>query len=77
MVMEFNTGQTVPITKETGISTKLKDKEHSGMQKEMSIVVNSEMTWQMGTESIHTSTAASIKVSSVMMYKKDTVKKNG
>lgn len=77
MGMGFNIGLTVPITKETGISTKQKAKEHSGMPKEMFIVVSLEMIWQMGTESIHISTAASIKVSSVMMFKKDTVKKNG
>ena len=77
MDMGFSIGLTVHIMKETGILTKQKDKELFGMPKEMSIVVSSEMIWQMDTENIHISTAANIRVNSEMMSKKVTAKKNG
>jgi hypothetical protein len=52
--MEFNIGLMELITKDSGISIKLKDKEHFGMLKEMCIEGNLEMIWQMDMENILT-----------------------
>ena len=75
--MEYSTGPMVPTTKEIGTLTKQKDKEHSGMPKEMSTVANSKMTWPMDMENTLISTAANIKVSLKMTSKKDMERKNG
>ena len=76
-VMEYSTGLMAHITKASGTSTKLKDKEFSGMQKEMFTRATSEMIWLMDMESILTSTAAGIKENSKMMYKKAMVRRSG
>ena len=76
-VTESNTGLMVLITKGTGVTTKQKDKGLSGMLKVMFIEAILEMIWQMVTVNTHISTAQNIKESLEMMYKKDTVKKNG
>ena len=75
--MEYNTGQMVPIMKETGFSIKQKVKELSGMPKEMYIVESSKTIWQMDMENTHILTAVNIKVNLEMMFKKGMVKKNG
>ena len=63
--------------KETGCLTKLKDKVHSGMQREMFIEVNLKTTWLMGMENILISTDLNIKESLETMCKKVMEKKNG
>ena len=75
--MEFNIGLMELITKDSGISIKLKDKEHFGMLKEKCIEGNLEMIWQMDMENILTLMEANIKVSLKMMFKRVMEKKNG
>ena len=77
MVTVSNTGPTEHITRVSGISTKLKAKEHSGMQKEMCTMVSSGMIWPMGMECTLILTVASIKVNSKMMFRRVMAKKNG
>ena len=52
MVMVFNIGQMVLITRVNGTLTKLKGKEPSGMPRETFIMENSEMIWPMDMENI-------------------------
>ena len=77
MDTEYNTGSMEPTTKVSGTTIKLKDKELSITPKEISTEENSRMTWPMAMENTFISMEASIKVSSKMMCKKDTAKKNG
>lgn len=77
MVMEYSTGQMVPIMKDNGFSIRLKDKEHFGMLKEIFIEENSKMIWQMDMENIFILTEVNIKEILKMMFKKDMEKKNG
>jgi len=52
MVMVYNTGQMELIMKVSGSITKQKDRESSGMPKEIFIMENSKMIWQMVMENI-------------------------
>ena len=76
-VMEFNIGLMELIMKDSGILTKLKDKVHFGMLKEMFTEENSEMIWPMDTENTPTSMEANIKVSLKTMFKRVMERKNG
>jgi hypothetical protein len=53
MVMVYNTGQMELIMKVSGSITRQKDKEFSGMLKEIFIMENSKMIWQMAMVNIH------------------------
>jgi len=77
MDMEFSTGPTELIMRDSGTSIKLKDKELSGMLKAMYIEENSKTIWPMDMESTLISTEANIKESSKMMSKRATEKKSG
>ena len=53
MAMVYNTGQMELIMKVSGSITRQKDKEFSGMLKEIFIMENSKMIWQMAMVNIH------------------------
>ena len=77
MGMEYNTGSTVLIMKDTGLITRLKVRAPSGTLRVTSTEESSKTIWLTDTESTLTSTAASIKESSETMSKRATVKKSG
>ena len=77
MDMEFSTGTTVPTMRDSGLITKLKDKGHFGMLKEMFTKENLRTIWPMGTESTPTSTDPNTRVSSKTTFRKVMEKKNG
>ena len=77
MATAFNTGQMMPITKDSGTTIRLRAKAHFGMLKEMFIEVSLRMIWLTVMENILTSTAVNIKENLMMMYKKAMVKKSG
>jgi hypothetical protein len=63
MATEYRNGWTVQSTKASGLTIRLRAKEHSGMPREMSILVSSKQTRQTVTENTPTSTAQDTKVS--------------
>ena len=75
--MEFNIGLMEHITKDSGISIKLKDKELFGTLRGMFTEENSEMIWPMDTVNTPTSMEANIKVSLKTMFKRVMERKNG
>jgi len=77
MVMESSTGLMELTTKDSGATTRQRDRELSGTQKEMYIEVNSRMIWLTAMENTLISTAASIRESSKTMFRRETVKKSG
>ena len=76
-VMEFNIGLMELIMRDSGILTKLKEKVHFGMLKEMFTEENSEMIWLMGMENILTLMEANIKESLKTMCRRAMERKNG
>lgn len=77
MDMEFNIGPMVPITKDSGHTTKQRVKALSGMLRVMSIEVNSRMIWPMGMVNTHISMVQSTKENSEMMSRRVMVRRNG
>ena len=75
--MEYNIGLMELIMKDNGNTTRLRDKELSGMLRVMSIEVSSRMIWQMDMESTLTLTVANIRENLKMMFRKEMAKKNG
>lgn len=75
--MVFNTGMMAPITRDNGVTTKLRVKELSGMLKVMFTMESSKMIWRMDMENILILMDQNIKGNSKTMSKKDMEKKSG